>query len=168
VLSKTARAWSSVSDFDGRPGRPLTDYDSRDVTERRRIYVHNGSDAPVYDVAVRYYDLTRSDDEDGDLNTTWAHGMLPPGLNARSREVPTVPNCGAIAEDVALEVEFRDGYGRGWLRDDSGILHRQSHLDSMSTRDRVLRRGLEVEGQPRDAKQYQGSKRSPGARGAAS
>ncbi|WP_275001231.1 hypothetical protein [Promicromonospora iranensis] len=111
-----------------------TAYEHRDdVSTRRRIYVHNGSDAPVYDVAVRYQEVTHP-------ALPWVHAILPPGAAARSREVSTVPNCGAIADDVALEVEFRDAAGRYWLRESSGILKRRSDLDSMSWEQAMLRR----------------------------
>lgn len=124
---------------DGVPSQADVQYNG--ATERRRIYVHNGSDAPVYDVAVRYQEVTRP-------HITWAHAILPPDATARSREVSTVPNCGAIADDVALEVEFRDAAGRYWVRDSSGILKRQASLDSLSKHDLAMRRRNEVEGHP--------------------
>lgn len=126
-----------------------TEFEHQDVSERRRIYVHNGSDAPVYDVAVRYQEVTQPD-------LTWVHAILPPGAAARSREVMTVPNCGAVADDVALEVEFRDAAGRYWLRESSGILKRRSDLDSMSPAEAMFRR-MELS----ESMWNEGSDRSP-------
>jgi hypothetical protein len=121
-----------------RNGEPVEEIPSGSVQyygaiERRRIYVHNGSDAPVYDVAVRYQEVNHR-------ALQWVHAILPPGAAARYREVSTVPNCGAIADDVALEVEFRDAAGRYWVRESSGILKRRSDLDSMSHAQAMFRR----------------------------
>ena len=128
------------------------EHDYSPVTERRRIFVHNGSDAPVYDIAVRYYDSTRPSIDARETNAVWVHAILPPGADARSLEVPMVGgNCGAIAEDFVLEVEFRDASGRYWLRGKSGVLKRRSDLDSLSARDLMARRFMESEGLPADS-----------------
>jgi hypothetical protein len=116
---------------EGIPSQSDVQYNG--AIERRRIYVHNGSDAPVYDVAVRYQEVNHR-------ALQWVHAILPPGAAARYREVSTVPNCGAIADDVALEVEFRDAAGRYWVRESSGILKRRSDLDSMSHAQAMFRR----------------------------
>jgi len=130
-------AWEHqrVEQPDGTPVEANLDYDYGTAEEKRRIYVHNGSDAPVYDVVVRYDDLLSENS-----SSTWMHAILLPGSESRSRQVTLVPNCGAPSEDVVLEIEFRDAAGRYWSRDADGILRRKPDLEALTPRQRLVRR----------------------------
>ncbi|WP_298462092.1 hypothetical protein [uncultured Cellulomonas sp.] len=112
------------------------------VVERRFVFVHNASDAPVYDMAVYYVDPGRPYER---LETTWRHAVLPPSVEPRRYEVPLVPNCGALSEDVVLRVVFRDSDSRYWERDDLGVLHRREDLERLTPEQHQRRRMMEDE-----------------------
>lgn len=122
------------------------------VEERRTIYVHNNSSAAIYDVVVRYFDVSQVRDadhgEESELRGAWFHSILPPEPTPRSIQVTRVPNCGALSEDLVLEVEFRDGAGRYWVRHPDGDLVRREDLESLTSEQRRERRFSESERDP--------------------
>lgn len=151
-ISAWERQW--VEHIDGTP-LPRDDEQVRQLhvinatTERRAIFAHNGSDAPAYDVLVRYVDVSSVRDasfgDERDIQEAWHHQVLPPATEPRDLYVPLVPNCGALSEDVVLEIEFRDAAGRYWLRDGDGVLHRRKDLDALTPEERQARRRAEIE-----------------------
>ncbi|MBE9938040.1 hypothetical protein [Cellulosimicrobium cellulans] len=158
-ISAWERQW--VEQLDGTPPPPYIPgqrYET-ELVEHRKIYVHNGSAAPIYDVVVRYFDATaiselesggaiNSDEFERRTRGTWHHSIIPPGQPAREQEVLRTINCGAYAEDLVLEVEFRDGAGRTWVRHTNGTLQRREDLDDLSTRERWERTEAEASADP--------------------
>lgn len=152
-VSAWERQWVEL-----RNGRPLPDDPGEfgavqdDLVERRHIYVMNDSTSAIYDVVVRYFDTSWVREADGgdesDLRGAWFHAILPPEAHPRSLAVRRVPNCGALAEDVVLEVEFRDGAGRHWVRNQDGELVRRRELDQLTVEQRLERRRAEAEREP--------------------
>lgn len=120
------------------------------LVERRALYALNGSDAPIFDVAVRYIDASTvrdgSSGNDVDLLGTWFHSILPPSPSPREHAIPLIAKGGALSEDFVLEVEFADSSGRFWLRDRAGDLHRRRDLDMLTPEQRRKRRMIESEG----------------------
>jgi len=123
--SKVA-AWTSVSyEPDEKEKRPQ---------RTRRLYVHNSSDAPIYEVTVR-----PSDARDVTLPELQGHGSatfdLPAGTppaGASVREARAGLKIWVVAVEAHLVsevvkqeptgLEFRDALGRWWARDPSGKL----------------------------------------------
>lgn len=105
-------------------------------TEYRRLYIHNPSSSPIYDVAVHYTDASAVLDSDSgtveDTQHLWMHSVLPPGSEPRTFDVPRAVNCGSISEDENLVVEFRDAANRQWRRSEYGALERQPHLEKLT------------------------------------
>lgn len=152
-VSAWERQWVELRD-----GSPLSEDSAAfravadQAVERRLIYVLNNSTSAIYDVVVRYFDMSWVRDadrgEEPDLRGAWFHAILPPGARPRSLAVGRVPNCGALAEDVVLEVEFRDGAGRHWVRNQDGELVRRRELDGLTLEQRQERRRAEAEREP--------------------
>lgn len=87
------------------------------VSATRRIWLHNASSAPVYDVRVKYRWMYGSN-----WFATWEHVVLVPSAEPLEKEE------GAIAEHgdarLLLSMTFRDTANRWWRRDEEGNLAR--------------------------------------------
>ena len=114
----------------------LNSEDALSSTEIRRLYVHNPSSSPIYDVAVHYADISGVVDADfgtvDDTRRLWLHSVLPPGSEPRTFDVPRTINCGSISEDENLVVEFRDAANRQWRRSEYGTLERHLALEELT------------------------------------
>ncbi|WP_431890785.1 hypothetical protein [Cellulosimicrobium funkei] len=158
-VSAWERQW--VEQPDGAPAPlfvPGEPYDG-ELVEYRKIYVHNGSDAPIYDVVVRYFDATMMSDPRAENASTpeeyhritegmWRHSVIPAAEERRELEVLRAINCASYTEDLVLEVEFRDGAGRTWVRHTDGSLGRRKDLDGLSAEARWDRMEAEASKDP--------------------
>ena len=112
----------------------------------------NNATSAIDEVVVRYFDVSWVRDadrgEESDLRGAWFRAIPPPRARPRSLAVGRLPNCGALAEDVVPDVEFRDGAGRCWVRNQDGELVRRRGLDGLTVEQRRERRRAEAERVP--------------------
>lgn len=84
----------------------------------------NGSDLPIWDVAVEFIDA------EGEYNGTESRSVLPPGTTQipfpfyvpPDEWSPGVPYVSDEWKRIQIEIRFRDAAGRRWRRDRHGIL----------------------------------------------
>lgn len=117
--------------------RQWLDRDVSEPTERRKLYVHNASEAAIFDVTV-YFDV-REDLLLGDPPSDgfrWWHAVLPAGQSPRELAHEPLEFCTKFGEDEALRVTFCDGAGRYWERDTTGALRRRVDLDGLTDEQR--------------------------------
>lgn len=97
------------------------------------LYLHNGSNMPVFQVIVIFED-NFSDEyppPDGIEQSPYTLAVLPPGKD-KSAKIEGNPVCDSgIPIDQPPKIVFKDAAGRFWMRDDEGELYRMHQYDAM-------------------------------------